>query len=620
MPIIPEDSDTVAASVYQLRDLNSPCVSGTLLRILSTLLNQRYLGYPFRLSIFHASGFSSFRVRHTPPPPQNHPTLTPLPFHYPLPSQHPTPTHPDLDTLFHILNPPTPSDPFSTPRPTIVHFYHAYRHDMLTPLQVARAILDLIPRSNSGISSGSDTYGLNAIQLVNRSDLLSQAEASTRRWERGTPLCVLDGVPFTVKVNLDANGYSTHCGSYFDEFPDGHVPDGDAVAALKKAGMILVGKTGMDEVGVGVRGFSMNRGQVRNPHGRRFVPGGSSGGCAASVACGLCPVSIGADAGGSIRIPSACCGVYGIKATFGRLSTRGRALAERGEWDIGEISVGPIAGCSRDLALMYRLMAGWALQESVNGEGDFEGRVDVCTGLGKAGGVDGLKVGVCKPWVESCEGDGLKYMREVVGRIVQQGGEVVPVVIPDLEDARVSLQILLMRRTLRMLRKKGIWGGSDWGWNLGYDPRAKFKMSEMFTEDDERRAEAVRGRVMEYCVKELFDGFEIDVLVTPALGLDTPAVAENVVTGLVDSNTDSRMMKYMLYANLTGIPGCIVPVGRDGNGMPVAVQFMSRPWEEKKLLDICLWAETEFDTEAHMIPKEVYNPLEEARKVKVGTS
>lgn len=384
--------------------------------------------------------------------------------------------------------------------------------------------------------------------------------------------------------------------------------------------MILVAKSGMDELGLGVRGFSMFAGQVRNPHDRRFVAGGSSGGSAASVAIALCPVSLGSDSGGSIRIPAACCGVYGLKPTFARISTHGRILTDReaDAVDPSEICFGPIAVCASDLYLVYYVLAAFAVHRKIAGEPEFEGRVDLCEeGEGVRDDVSGLRIGVYEPWVRSGSDAGLVVMSGVVDRMVEQGAVQVPVVVPDLEDVRVSLSILLIHTFLTVLRRNGIVGATS-NAQLGLDARGKLKVGEMFTEEDVKQAAIVRAKAMEYCVNKLFGENKIDVLVTPATGIDTPRVADNLVTGSIDVNADSRLMKFAVYANCTGIPACVVPAGKDKNEMPLGVQFMAAPWNERVLLRTCLWAERELDTNESIVPQEFFDPLQAAREEVTG--
>ena len=142
--------------------------------------------------------------------------------------------------------------------------------------------------------------------------------------ESPKPIGPLDGVPVSVKAELDQIGYGTTVGtSFLGKTPA--TQDATPVAKLREAGAILIGKTNMHEIGMGVTGLNLHHGVPRNPYRTDSYTGGSSSGSAASVAAGFCPISIGADGGGSIRIPAAFCGGVGLKATYGRVSEHGAA-------------------------------------------------------------------------------------------------------------------------------------------------------------------------------------------------------------------------------------------------------------------------------------------------------
>jgi Asp-tRNA(Asn)/Glu-tRNA(Gln) amidotransferase A subunit family amidase len=156
----------------------------------------------------------------------------------------------------------------------------------------------------------------------------------------------LDGVPIAVKDELDQVPYATTAGTRFL----GREPassDATVVARLRSAGALLVGKTNMHEVGLGITGVNPHHGTSRNPYDPARITGGSSSGSAAAVAAGLCPIAVSADAGGSIRIPAALCGVVGLKPTFGRMSERGAAALC---WSLAHIGV--IGASSADVALV----------------------------------------------------------------------------------------------------------------------------------------------------------------------------------------------------------------------------------------------------------------------------
>lgn len=189
---------------------------------------------------------------------------------------------------------------------------------------------------------------LNAFVTVTRERALDEARAVDDALARGTDLGPLMGVPYGVKDILAADGAPTTGGSaaLLDYRPG---PDAEVVARLRRAGAVLVGKTNLHELGWG---FAPEIGAVNNPLDVRLTAGGSSGGSAAAVGCGAVPVAIGTDAGGSIRIPAAFCGVVGLKPTFGRVPHDGKLP---GGWSLGH--TGPLARTVADAAAVFACIA-----------------------------------------------------------------------------------------------------------------------------------------------------------------------------------------------------------------------------------------------------------------------
>lgn len=587
--------DREAHHVFELHDLKAPKLSGLSLTLFSTLLDYPILGYPLRKSILRTSGFEAFRhraVHHLP-----HSPSIQLPLHFPQP--HPPaadPTITAINVLYEALYPSQEARPQR--RPSIRDYHDAFRNHRTTPIKVAHVILEQIKRFNQS------PYNLNAVIRINEQQTLRHAEASTNRWHHGTPLSVLDGVPFSVKDMLDVVGYSTRCASTFEESDINH--DADVVTALREAGMLLIGKCNQDELGIGVRGFSVHTGQTRNPYHVDYVPGGSSAGSAVSVATGLCPVSIATDAGGSVRIPAACNGIFGIKPTFARISTHGRVLTHRDDKD--EVSsclhVGVLASYAEDLALIYHLMAAFAPHRRIPDHDEFQ-KIPQEIPAAIDMSMSGLRVGICRPWLESSPECGRSAARQVLSHLERAGAVQVPVAIPNLEDIRVSLPIGLMRAAIRALDRAGVYGNGKGG-DIGCDPRSKLVMGCEFTESDETHANHVRAKAIAHA-NEMFKN--IDILLLPALGCEVPRVPGNLHTGVVDVGTDSRMMRFMLYANFTGLPACVMPVSKESSGIPCGAQAIAKPWDEQILLKICLWAQKEFGI--FPPPSLSCNPLEQ---------
>ena len=194
---------------------------------------------------------------------------------------------------------------------------------------------------------------INAFTTVLREQALADADAIDTAQARGAVLPPLAGVPFAAKNLFDIAGITTLAGSKINRELAPASTDATAVARLRAAGAILVGATNMDEYAFGFTTRNTHYGPTRNPHDPACIAGGSSGGSAAAVAAGMVPLALGTDTGGSVRVPAALCGIYGIKPTFGRVSRRG-VFPFSSSMD----HVGAFARSVADLALAYDLLQG----------------------------------------------------------------------------------------------------------------------------------------------------------------------------------------------------------------------------------------------------------------------
>ncbi|XP_022794947.1 fatty acid amide hydrolase-like [Stylophora pistillata] len=241
------------------------------------------------------------------------PTLFPLP----EPHQHRKSYEPvDFDKLIEesIEEPKESSFKFVT----ILDLTKEYRSHTVTPMQIAQRVIEIINDTEK------QNPKLRAIVQHDEDEILKMAAESTKRYAEGNPLSFMDGIPVATKEEYLVVPYYTRCGTTFmgrtRSTEDAHI-----VKKLRMGGAIIIGITNMHEVGIGTTGNNPNRlhGIPRNPYNVNHYTGGSSSGSAVAVAAGLCPVSLGTDGGGSIRIPAAACGVVGIKASCGRISTSG---------------------------------------------------------------------------------------------------------------------------------------------------------------------------------------------------------------------------------------------------------------------------------------------------------
>src|SRR4051794_36528055 len=214
------------------------------------------------------------------------------------------------------------------------------RFGELSPVDIVESALRRIEVLEPQLHAWVEVLGEQALAAAQR------AEDEIQRGEDRGPL---HGIPVAVKDLIDVEGVQTKCGSRVRENVDAATEDAPVVAMLREAGAIVLGKTVTQEFAAGVVSDP-----ARNPWNPDRVPGGSSGGSAAAIAAKVCPISLGSDTGGSIRIPSSVCGVTGLKPTYGRVSKRGVfPLA----WSLD--TVGPITDTVEDAALMLNAIAGY---------------------------------------------------------------------------------------------------------------------------------------------------------------------------------------------------------------------------------------------------------------------
>ena len=185
----------------------------------------------------------------------------------------------------------------------------AYKARELSPVEMTQAALARIPAWESK---------LNAMYAVDADGALAQARASEARWQAGTPLSALDGVPITIKDNVAVKGFPTPVGTAAGDMTPS-VADAPPSARVREAGCVIVGKTTMPDYGMLVSGVSSLHGVTRNPWNLSRNPGGSSSGAGASLAAGYAPIALGTDIGGSVRLPAAYNGIFALKPSLGRV-------------------------------------------------------------------------------------------------------------------------------------------------------------------------------------------------------------------------------------------------------------------------------------------------------------
>jgi Asp-tRNA(Asn)/Glu-tRNA(Gln) amidotransferase A subunit family amidase len=461
---------------------------------------------------------------------------------------------------------------FQPPRATPLHTIHdyaaAYRRGEMTPETVAGRVIAAIEASNRGDKP------LRAIIASNAEDLLAQARAASERLAAGRPLSLLDGVPVAIKDEVDQVPYPTTVGTKFL----GRTPareDATIVARLRAAGALLIGKSNMNEIGINPSGFNQHHGMARNPYNLDRDSGGSSGGSAAAVAAGLCPVAVGADGGGSIRVPAALCGLVGLKATYGRISEHGAAPLC---WSVAHL--GPIGVSVADVAVAYGLMAGPDPRDPMSLHQPPVSLPD----WAEAENLRGLRLGVFPDWFQHADAEIVAICSQLLTELSHVGAAVQEIEIPDLELMRVAHAVtILSEMAASMSNLQAHWP------DFAPPTRINLALGRYFSSGTYIQAQRVRTRAMRIFQEALT---EVDVIVTPATAVTAPLIPPaSLPDGLSDLSTVTELMRYVFPSNLTGNPAIVFPAGYDRQGLPVAMQAIGRHWEEARLLRVAAVAE-----------------------------
>jgi AtzE family amidohydrolase len=364
---------------------------------------------------------------------------------------------------------------------------------------------------------------------------------------------LLAGMPFAVKNLFDVAGLRTLAGSKINRDNPPAQRDAYVVAALRRAGGVLVGTLNMDEYAYGFTTENTHYGPTRNPHDLSRSAGGSSGGSGAAVAAGLVPIALGTDTGGSIRVPAALCGIFGLKPTFGRVSRDGTAL-----FSASVDHVGPLARNVRDLALSYDL---------IQGPDDIE---PVSPAL--EDGVGGLRIARAGGYFEEhAEPDALRAAERVAEALEARARVSVPLAAEGRASATIITGVEGAGLHLKNLRSRP----GD------FDPmtRDRFLAVAMLPGSVYARAQAFR-RIYRDAVARLFD--TIDILIAPTTPIAAPPIGQDRVA-LPSGTFPSRahLGRYTIPFSIIGLPVISVPV--PGFGLPRGVQLVAAPFREKSL-------------------------------------
>jgi aspartyl-tRNA(Asn)/glutamyl-tRNA(Gln) amidotransferase subunit A len=442
---------------------------------------------------------------------------------------------------------------------TIAETAARFRRRELTPLELTGSVLAEIERRNPTVNALSTVTGVQAIEAAER----ATAELGAGR-DRGP----LHGIPVSLKENIDIAGVRTTSGSrlFAERVP---VTDSTIARSLRDAGAVLIGHANMSELALGVETTNAIFGQTRNPHDLERIPGGSSGGSAAAVACGMGLASIGTDSGGSVRIPAALCGVFGLRPTYGRVSSTGVRISYP-SFDC----CGPLARTAEDCGLVLAAIAGYDPDDFATLPIPPPAIVS-----GREARLDGVRVGVpVAHFFDHLEPDVARSVEHAIAVLPELGASVQDIQVDGLDAAWAADAT---RPELGYRYAADIAERPD-----AFDPtvlrKLRAAMAPSIADHLSARREGERVTAMFRRVLE-----RVDVVAVPTTPIAAPVIGvASVERNGVPVDIEDVLISCTRVFSLLRVPALSVPCGETSSGLPVGLQLVGRPFDEATLIRV----------------------------------
>lgn len=431
----------------------------------------------------------------------------------------------------------------------------------LSPVEVTAACIARIATLNAR---------LNAFVTLDDTAALAAARIAEAEITRGDYRGPLHGVPVAHKDLYATAGMRTTGGSRVlaDNIP---TEDATVVARLKQAGMITLGKTNTHEFAYGPTNEVSLFGSVRNPWNTERISGGSSGGSGAAVAAGLVPIASGSDTGGSIRIPSSCCGLTGLKPTYGRVSRAGILPLC---WTMDH--AGPLARCALDAAMFLGAVAGADPRDDASAADPVPDYVAQLSG-----NIEGLRIGVPRNvFFDRADEAVVGCVDEALGVLEQLGAVLVPVDIPYIEQAGAAAMVMYLAEATAY-HDDTLNERAD---RYSEQVRMFLELGDQILAKDYLHAQRYRTLLG----KTFVGVFEtVDVLATPATPITaTPIGCTSTAINGIEDSVFGALLRNTEPFNLTGLPAVVAPCGFDRDGMPVSLQLAGPAFAEGRVLNV----------------------------------
>ncbi len=425
------------------------------------------------------------------------------------------------------------------------------------------------------------------ITILPREDLYKEADRIQAAIDAGELTGPLAGVPAAIKDNLCTEGIKTTCAS---RILYNFVPtfSADAVLRLQAAGVLVIGKTNMDEFAMGSTTETSAFGPTRNPRNKEHVPGGSSGGSAAAVAAGECFLALGSDTGGSIRQPASYCGVVGIKPTYGTVSRYG-LVAYGSSLD----QIGPLAKDVTDAATILEAITAHDEKDATSMK-----REDTDFTAALSADVQGMKIGIPRDYFGEGLDPQVAAAVKKAAAVLEEKGAVVEEF--DLSLVKYAIPTYYTIADAEASSNLERFDGVKYGYRAkefeGLHPMYKKTRSEGFGPEVKRRimlgsfvlssgyydAYYLKALKVKALIKKAFDDAfaRYDLILGPV----APTTAPELGKSLSDPMKMYLGDIYTISLNLAGLPGISVPVGTDEQGLPIGMQLIADCFQEKKMI------------------------------------
>lgn len=415
---------------------------------------------------------------------------------------------------------------------------------------------------------------INAYITLTQELALQQAKNAENLMMKGFYQGPLHGIPIGMKDNIYTKGIKTTGGSATLK---NFVPDYNATVVKKLlcAGGLMTGKLNMHEFGGGITNTNPAFGNTRNPWNVNFMPGGSSGGSAAALKAGLATIATGTDTFGSIRVPASMCGIYGLKPTYGLVSSYGVAPLA---WSLDH--VGPMARCVNDLALMLNEMVGYDPKDPGSIKPPDH---DYTKLIGK--GIKGITIGVPTFFLKDLELDVEKLFMRAVKMLEQLGAKIVEMEIPELTMSAYANYVITTGEASSYHYERL----QEQSEQFADDVRIFFQTGVITNTPQYVRAQQARRKLSD-AFHQAFE--KVDIIIGPTIPIVPKPFAENYVEQ--NLSVTEKCMPFTSPANNTGTPSLSVPIGLASNGMPVGMQLIGKHFSEKLLLQVgARWEKTD---------------------------